>query len=196
MQLWAPWAAVIDCMVHSFVCVMQLAERDSQLSAASQRQAASDHHIRQLHAELADKGAAIQTMQAKVEGLEESQAESALVDDLDRLLSDPDHLPLEAEELMSSLRREVPANPDWEASGQLQRLRKQLQAREEELQKRDSAMQQLLRGAERIEEAQMDTLQRLAEAQTQVGLLTQISTSAQCPSLQSLAMSSSLSLHM
>lgn len=113
----------------------------------------------------------MQSMQEKVDGLEESQAESALVNDLDRLLSDPDHLPLEAEELMSSLRREAPANPDREASGQLQKLRKQLQAREEELRERNSAMQQLLRGAERIEQAQKDTLQQLADAQNEVRFL-------------------------
>ena len=70
---------------------------------------------------------------------------------------------------MSSLQREDPANPDREASGQLQKLRKQLQVRGEELQQRDSAMQQLLRGAERIEEAQKATLRQLATTQLEVG---------------------------
>ena len=147
---------------------MQLAERESQLEGASHRQALTDDHIQQLHAELASKEAIIETMQAEVDSLKETQAESALVDDLDRLLSDPGHLPLEAEQLMSSLRREAPVNPDQEASGQLQKLRNQLQLREEELQKRDLAMQQLLRGAERIEEAQKGTLQQLANAQIKV----------------------------
>lgn len=110
----------------------------------------------------------MKALQAELDSLKESQDESALVNDLDRLLSDPDHLPLEAEQLMSSLRREAPANPDQEAPGQLQKLRRQLQVQEEELQKRDSAMQQLLRGAERIEEAQKNTLQQLANAQIEV----------------------------
>ena len=70
---------------------------------------------------------------------------------------------------MSSLQREGPANPDQEASGQLQRLRRQVQVKGEELQQRDTAMQQLLRGAERIEEAQKTTLQQLARAQLEVG---------------------------
>ena len=154
-----------------FLYMMQLAERESQLADASHRQALSDQEISQLRAELADQNTVVQTLQAELASFKESQDESALVNDLDRLLSDPDHLPLEAEQLMSSLRRGAPANPDHEPPGQLQKLRRQLQVREEELQKRDSAMQQLLRGAERIEEAQKNTLQQLATAQIEVSQL-------------------------
>ena len=92
---------------------------------------------------------------------------SSVAADLDRILDDPDQLPVEAHQLMSSLRRDAP-NLDHDLPAQLRQLRKQLQRKEEEMKERDAAMQQLLRGADRIEDVQRSTLAQLADAQSEV----------------------------
>ena len=92
---------------------------------------------------------------------------SSVAADLDCILDDPDQLPVEAHQLMSSLRREAP-NLGHDLPAQLRQLRKQLQRKEEEMKERDAAMQQLLRGADRIEDVQRSTLAQLADAQSEV----------------------------
>ncbi|KAL0022870.1 hypothetical protein WJX77_001841 [Trebouxia sp. C0004] len=61
-----------------------------------------------------------------------------------------------------------------------QHAEKQLQRNEEEMRGRDAAMQQLLRGADRIEVVQRDTLRQLADAQSECASMeVQLTSSAQ-----------------
>ncbi len=146
---------------------LQLAQRESQLKVAKQQRVRFEREISALHAELSQQHAEVQSLQAQVEVVSEREMASSVAADLDHLLDDPDQLPAEAHRLMSSLRRE-PGQSDEDLPAQLQQLQKQLQRKEEEGRERDSAMQQLLRGADRIEDVQRDTLRQLADAQSEV----------------------------
>lgn len=146
---------------------LQLAQRESQLKVAEQQHVRFEREISALHAELSQQHAEVQSLQAQLEVVSEREMASSVGADLDHLLDDPDQLPAEAHWLMSSLRRE-PGQSDEGLPAQLQQLQKQLQRKEEEGRERDSAMQQLLRGADRIEDVQRDTLRQLADAQSEV----------------------------
>lgn len=106
-------------------------------------------------------------MQLQLEAAKERETAASVAADLDRILDDPDQLPVEAHQLMSSLRREA-HDSESELSAKLQQLQQQLQRKEEEMREHDAAMQQLLRGADRIEEVQRSTLAQLADAQSEV----------------------------
>jgi len=146
---------------------LQLAQRESQLEIAEQQNVRFEREISALHAELSQQHAEVQSLQAQLEAVNEREMASSVAADLDHLLDDPDQLPAEAHRLMSSLRRE-PAQSDEDLPAKLQQLQKQLQRKEEEMKNRDLAMQQLLRGADRIEDVQRDTLRQLADAQSEV----------------------------
>jgi len=137
------------------------------LEIAEQQNVRFEREISALHAELSQQHAEVQSLQAQLEAVNEREMASSVAADLDHLLDDPDQLPAEAHRLMSSLRRE-PGQSDEDLPAQLQQLQKQLQRKEEEGRERDSAMQQLLRGADRIEDVQRDTLRQLADAQSEV----------------------------
>jgi uncharacterized membrane protein YccC len=137
------------------------------LEIAEQQNVRFEREISALHAELSQQHAEVQSLQAQLEAVNEREMASSVAADLDHLLDDPDQLPAEAHQLMSSLRRE-PGQSDEDLPAQLQQLQKQLQRKEEEGRECDSAMQQLLRGADRIEDVQRDTLRQLADAQSEV----------------------------
>ena len=120
-----------------------------------------------MHAELSQQHAEVQSLQLQLEAAKERETASSVAADLDRILDDPDQLPVEAHQLMSSLRRDAP-DSERELPAQLRQLQKQLQRKEEEMKERDAAMEQLLRGANRIEDVQRSTLEQLADAQSEV----------------------------
>lgn len=146
---------------------MQLAQKASQLAAADQQHVHFEQQIEALRAELTQQHAEVYSLQSQLEAVNEREMAASVAADLDRVLDDPDQLPAEAHQLMSSLRREVPAS-DLELPAKLRQLQQQLQRKEEEMKERDSAMQQLLRGADRIEDVQKATLAQLADAQSEV----------------------------
>lgn len=157
----------LDIWVMTVTSGLQLAQRESQLKVAEQQRVRFEQEISALHAELSQQHAEVQSLQDQLEVANEREMVSSVAADLDHLLDDPDQLPAEAHQLMSSLRRE-PAQSDEDLPAKLQQLQKQLQRKEEEMRERNSAMQQLLRGADRIEEVQRDTLRQLADAQSEV----------------------------
>ncbi|KAA6428913.1 MAG: hypothetical protein FRX49_01023 [Trebouxia sp. A1-2] len=146
--------------------VAQLAQRESQLEVAEQQRVRFEREISALHAELSQQHAEVQSLQAQLEVVNEREMASSLAADLDHLLDDPDQLPAEAHQLMSSLQRD-PAQSDQDLPAKLQQLQKQLHRMEEDMRDRDAAMQQLLRGADRIEDVQRDTFRQLADAQSE-----------------------------
>jgi len=157
----------VEIWVLTVTSGLQLAQRESQLEIAEQQNVRFEREISALHAELSQQHAEVQSLQAQLEVVSEREMASSVAADLDHLLDDPDQLPAEAHQLMSSLRRE-PAQSDEDLPAKLQQLQKQLQRKEEEMRDRDAAMQQLLRGADRIEDVQRDTLRQLADAQSAV----------------------------
>ena len=146
---------------------MQLSQRESQLAKANQRHVQFEQQITALRAELTQQHAEAHSLQAQLEAVNERELASSVAADLDHLLDDPDQLPAEVHQLMSSLRRDSKQS-DIDLQAKLQQLQKQLQKKEEEMKERDSAMQQLLRGADRIEDVQRSTLQQLTNAQSEV----------------------------
>ena len=157
----------LDAWSLTVTCGLQLAQRESQLEVADQQHVRFKREISALHTELSQQHAEVQSLQAQLEVVSEREMASSVAADLDHLLDDPNQLPAEAHQLMSSLRRES-AQSDEDLPAKLQHLQKQLQRKEEEMRDRDSAMQQLLRGADRIEDVQKDTLRQLADAQSKV----------------------------
>ncbi|DBB05674.1 TPA: hypothetical protein ACH3X1_012287 [Trebouxia sp. C0004] len=159
--------------------VAQLAQRESQLGVAKQQHVRFEQEISALRAELSQQHAEVQSLQAQLGVVNEREMASLVAADLDHLQDDPDQLPAEARQLMSSLRR-GPAQSGEHLPAKLQQLQKQLQRNEEEMRGRDAAMQQLLRGADRIEVVQRDTLRQLADAQSECASMeVQLTSSAQ-----------------
>lgn len=149
---------------------MQLAQKESQLAVADQQHVQFEQQIRALRAELGQQHAEVQSLQSQLEVAKEQEMAASVAADLDHILDDPDQLPAEAHQLMSSLRRDTP-DSQRELPAKLQQLQKQLRRKEEEMKERDVAMQQLLRGADRIEEVQRATLAQLVDAQSEVSIL-------------------------
>ena len=146
---------------------MQLAQKEAQLAIANQLHIHDEQRLSMLHAELAQQHAELKSLQIELESAKERETAASVAADLDDLLDDPDQMPAEVHQLMSSLRRESPRQ-ETDLPAQLQKLQQQLQRKEAETQERDAAMQQLLRGADRIEVVQRDTLKQLAESQSEV----------------------------
>lgn len=121
-----------------------------------------------MHAELSQQHAEVQSLQTQLEAVNEREMASSVAAGLDHLLDDPDHMPAEVHQLMSSLQRGSAKQSNEGLPARLQQLQKQLQRQEEEMKGRDLAMQQLLRGSDRIEDVQRDTLKQLADAQSEV----------------------------
>ena len=156
-----------SCNAENKYSNLQLAEKESQLSVADRRHVQFEQQISALHAELSQQRAEVTALQAQLEAVSEREMAASVAADLDQILDDPDQLPAEAHQLMSSLRRETPGI-DRELPAKLHQLQKQLQKKEEEMRERDSTMQQLLRGADRIEDVQKATLVQLADAESEV----------------------------
>lgn len=156
---------------------MQLAQKEAQLAATDQQHVQSEQQVQALRAELIQQHAEVHSLQSQLEAARERETAASVAADLDRILDDPDQLPVEAHQLMSSLQRDAPES-QRELPAKLQQLQKQLQRKEEEMQERDATMQQLLRGADRIEDVQRSTLAQLADAQSEVRHIAQAASNA------------------
>ena len=141
-------------------CFVQLAQKESQLVVADQQHFKFQQQINALHAE-------VQRLHSQLDTTREQELAAAVAADLNHILDDPDQLPAEADQLMSSLKTDAPES-ERELPAKLRQLQKQLRKKEEEMKERDLAMQQLLKGADRIEELQRVTLAQLAHAQSEV----------------------------
>ena len=146
---------------------MQLAQKETELAVADQHQDEFEQQISALHAELSQQHAEVRSLRSQLEAANEREMAASVAADLDHILDDPDQLPAEIHQLMSSLRQEG-ADSERGLPAKLQHLQRQLQKKDEEMQQRDATMQQLLRGADRIEDVQKETLAQLADAQSQV----------------------------
>lgn len=120
-----------------------------------------------MRAALTQQHAEVQSLQSQLEAAKERELAASVAADLAQILDDPDQLPVEAHQLISSLRKDAP-DSERGLHARLQQLQKQLHSKEEQMKERDLAMQQLLRGADRIEEVQRATLAQLADAQSEV----------------------------
>ena len=146
---------------------LQLAQKEAQLAIANQLHSDDVQRISMLRAELAQQHAELKSLQTQLEAAKERESAPSVAADLDDLLDDPDQMPAEVHQLMSSLRREQD-QPVADLAGKLQHMQQQLQRKEAEMQERDAAMQQLLRGADRIEDVQKQTLKQLSDSQSEV----------------------------
>ena len=166
-------------MLTITIFAAQLAQKEAQLLIANQLHSDDVQRISTLRADLAQQHTELNSLQNQLEAAKEREMASSVAADLDNLLDDPDQMPAEVQQLMSSLRREQ-HQPMADVPAKLQHLQQQLQRKETEMQERDAAMQQLLRGADRIEDVQKETLKQLSDSQSEVELSVFISIKQEC----------------